>query len=107
MNLVMKEVEGQWFFKGEADLERDYQNFPAMIERGVEPTAGQMVDLLLAKYPISRIRVESNADNMVVDANGKEWYTKDLEDYQRKQLKNYQRKERDMAEMRKYFDGVE
>ena len=34
MNLVMKEVEGQWFFKGEADLERDYQNFPAMIERG-------------------------------------------------------------------------
>jgi len=105
MNLVMTEVEGKWFYRGEGDSERNLKNIT--ITPYDSPSAGQMVEFLLAKYPNSRIRIESNPDKPVVDASGKEWYTKDLEDYQRKQLEPYQRKGLDMAEMRKYFDGVE
>jgi len=105
MNLVMTEVEGKWFYRGEGDSTRNLKNIT--ITPYDFPSAGQMVEFLLAKYPNSRIRIESNPDKPVVDANGKEWYAKDLEDYQRKQLEPYQRKGLDMAEMRKYFDGVE
>ena len=101
MNLVMIEVEGKWFYRGEGDSERNLKNIT--ITPYDSPSAGQMVEFLLAKYPNSRIRIESNPDKPVVDANGKEWYAKDLEDYQRKQIV----RAKGMAELRKYFDGVE
>ena len=105
MNLVMTKVEDKWFYRGEGDSESNLKNLT--ITPYDSPSAGQMVDFLLAKYPNSRIRVEHNPNKPVVDATGKEWYIKDLENYQRKQLEPYQRKGLDMEEMRKYFDGVE
>ena len=58
----MKEIEGEWCFKGQGDLERDYQN---LLTKSL--TAGEMVDYLLAKYPYSRIQIESNASNVLSD----------------------------------------
>ena len=61
MNLVIQEIKGTWLFEGEGDLDRDYQKpFGSF-------TAGQMVDFLLEKYPNSRIRIESNASNVLGD----------------------------------------
>ena len=68
MNLIMKEIEGEWCFKGQGDLDRDYQN---LLTKSL--TAGEMVDYLLAKYPYSRIRIESNAPNVWSDALSNVW----------------------------------
>lgn len=71
----MKEIEGAWLFKGEADLDRDYQKSFGSL------TAGQTVDFLLAKYPHSRIRIESNAENVWSDALGNVWVDDKIQRY--------------------------
>ena len=106
MNLVMTKVEDKWFYRGEGDSESNLKNLT--ITPYDSPSAGQMVDFLLAKYPNSRIRVEHNPDKPVVDANGKEWYAKDLEDYQRKEeVRKEMVKAKGQEALRRYFDGVE
>ena len=102
----MTEVEGQWFYRGEGDSESNLKNFPGW--KSSRPTAGEMVDVLLSKYPNSRIRVEYNPNKPVVDASGKEWYVKDLEDYQRKEVERKEMvKAKGYEALRRYFDGVE
>ena len=79
MNLVMTEVEGKWFYRGEGDSESNLKNLT--ITPYDSPSAGQMVDFLLAKYPHSRIRIESNAENVWSDALGNVWVDDKIQRY--------------------------
>ena len=77
----MKEIKGIWFFKGEGDLDRDYQGIRTSRNPFGSFTAGQMVDFLLEKYPHSRIRIESNAENVWSDALGNVWVDDKVQRY--------------------------
>ena len=53
MFLVVKQIDGLWKVKGQADLDRDYQT----LFKVVPTSAGDFIDILLRKYPGSTIQI--------------------------------------------------
>ena len=60
-NLVMREIDGVWHFKGTSDLDRDFQT---LTDSKIK-TAGQVLDGLLRRYPDARIQVQNSTKNSV------------------------------------------
>ena len=60
-NLVIREIDGVWHFKGTSDLDRDFQT---LTDSKIK-TAGQVLDGLLRRYPDARIQVQNSTKNSV------------------------------------------